>query len=61
VNVLSDLRGKIEALEGERAGLLAETKDLRKMAEARASKLKSEVTTLRKEVKALKELLKVRE
>jgi len=61
VNVLRDLREKIETLEGERASLLAETKDLRNMAEARASKLKSEVATLKKEVKALKELLKAKE
>lgn len=61
MSVLRDLRERIETLEGERASLLAETKDLRKTAEARASKLKSEVTTLKKEIKALKKLLKVKE
>ncbi len=57
MKLLRDLRKKIEALENEKAGLLAEVENLKKAAEAKASKLESEVNNLRDEVKALKELL----
>lgn len=57
MTVLRELRKKIEALENERAGLFAEVENLKKVAEAKAGKLENEVSKLREEVKALKELL----
>lgn len=57
MKLLRELRKKIEALENERASLLAEVENLKKTAEAKASKLENEVNHLREEVKALKELL----
>jgi len=57
MKMLKELRKKIELLENERASLLAEVENLKKAAEAKASKLESEVNKLREEVKALKELL----
>jgi predicted nucleic acid-binding Zn-ribbon protein len=57
MTVLRELRKKIEALEKERASLLAEVENLKKVAEAKAGKLENEVSKLREEVKALKELL----
>jgi len=59
--LLRDLRKKIETLEREKADLLVEIEGLKKMAQDRASKLEMEVTTLRKEVKALEKLLNVKE
>jgi len=61
MELLRDLRKKIEALEREKADLLAEIEGLKKVAQDRASKLEMEVTTLRKEVKALEKLLNVKE
>jgi len=61
MELLKDLRKKIETLEREKADLLAEIEGLKKMAQDRASKLEMEVTTLRKEVKALEKLLNVKE
>lgn len=61
MELLRDLRKKIETLEREKADLLAEIEGLKKIAQDRASKLEIEVTTLRKEVKALEELLNVKE
>lgn len=57
MKLLRDLRKNIEVLENERASLLAEVENLKKVAEAKAGKLESEVNKLREEVKALKELL----
>lgn len=57
MTVLRELRKKIEALEKERASLLAEVENLKKVAEAKAGKLENEVSKLREEVKALKVLL----
>jgi len=57
MKLLRDLRKKIEVLENEKVSLLAEVENLKKAAEAKASKLESEVNNLRDEVKALKELL----
>lgn len=54
---LRDLREKIETLEIEQASLSVEVEELKKLATDRASKLESEVTTLRKEVRALKKLV----
>jgi len=57
MKVLRELRKKIEVLENERTSLLAEVENLKRAAEAKAGKLESEVSRLREEVKALKELL----
>ena len=48
---------KIKMLERERDKLLAEIKELKKMAKSKANALESEVTMLREEAKVLKELL----
>ena len=52
---------KIEKLEKEKAGLLAEIESLRDKGEAKACELENEVTMLRKEVKALENLLDVKD
>jgi len=57
MQTLRSLREKIEKLESEKADLLAEIEKLRKAGEEKASALETEVATLRKEVKSLKELL----
>jgi len=57
VQTLGNLREKIEKLEGEKAGLLADIEKLRKAGEEKAKALEEELATLRKEVKSLKELL----
>jgi uncharacterized coiled-coil DUF342 family protein len=54
---LSTLREKINTLEMERSALLAEAEELRKVAQSRADALENEVSQLRQEIKALKELL----
>ena len=54
---LSTLREKINTLEMERSALLAEAEELRKVAQTRADALENEVSQLRQEIKALKELL----
>jgi len=48
---------KIKMLERERDKLLAEIKELKKMAKSKANALESEVSMLREEAKVLKELL----
>ncbi len=48
---------KIKALEAEKKNLLVEIEGLRKMADAKAVALESEVGTLREEVKSLKILV----
>jgi len=50
---------KIKMLERERDKLLAEIKELKKMAKSKANALESEVTMLREEAKVLKELLRL--
>jgi len=57
---IRNLREKIEKLEKEKSGLLAEIESLKEKGEAKASELENEVTTLRKEVKALERLLNVK-
>ena len=57
MQTLTNLREKIEKLEGEKADFLAEIEKLRKAGEEKASALEKEVATLRKEVKSMKELL----
>ena len=61
MGLLRNLREKIETLEKEKAGLLTEIKNLKEKGEAKARDLENEVTKLRKEVKALEELLNVKE
>jgi uncharacterized protein YlxW (UPF0749 family) len=61
MELLRNLREKIETLEKEKTGLLAEIDGLKEKGEAKARELESEVTTLRKEVKALEKLLNVKE
>ncbi len=48
---------KIKNLEAEKKSLLAEIDDLKKMADAKASALESEVASLREEAKTLKTLM----
>ncbi|MDH5624267.1 MAG: hypothetical protein OEY39_07360 [Candidatus Bathyarchaeota archaeon] len=55
-----NLRKKIETLEKEKAGLLAEIEGLKEKGEAKARELENEVTTLKKEVEALETLFNTR-
>ena len=57
VLTLMNLREKIKTLEIEKASLMTEIENLRKVAEARANALENEVGTLREEVRSLKDLL----
>lgn len=61
IELLRNLRKKIETLEKEKAGLLAEINDLKEKGEEKARELENEVVVLRKEVKALETLLDVKE
>jgi predicted nucleic acid-binding Zn-ribbon protein len=61
MELLRNLGEKIEKLEKEKAGLLAEIERLKGKGEAKAQELENEVTTLRKEVKALENLLNIKE
>ncbi len=54
---LKNLREKIKTLETERANLMLEIDNLRKVAESRVNALDSEVSMLREEVKSLRDLL----
>jgi len=58
---LRALREKINTLETERASLLVEIEQLKKVAESRANALEVEVKQLREEIKSLRELLGVSE
>ncbi len=57
MQTLRNLREKIKTLETERANLMIEIDNLRKVAESRALALESEVGMLREEVKSLRDLL----
>lgn len=57
VQTLRNLREKIKTLETERANLMIEIEDLRKVAEARVNALESEVSTLREDVKSMRNVL----
>ena len=57
MQTLRNLREKIKTLEAERANLLMEIEELKKMAESRVSALENEISMLREEVKSLRELL----
>ncbi|MGQ9507379.1 MAG: hypothetical protein ACUVTB_05920 [Candidatus Bathycorpusculaceae bacterium] len=48
---------KIKSLETERKNLMLEIEELRKMADAKAKALESEISMLREEVKSLRILL----
>ncbi|MEM2999780.1 MAG: hypothetical protein QXV09_04260 [Candidatus Bathyarchaeia archaeon] len=57
---MSNLKSTIErirALENERKNLLLEIEELKKMADAKAKALESEINMLRDEVKSLRALL----
>jgi len=56
MQLLRNLRKKIETLEKEKGGLLAEIESLKEKGEAKARELENEVTMLRKEVEALETL-----
>jgi len=58
---LRGLREKINRLETERASLLMDIEELKKVAEARANALEVDVKELREELKSLRELLGVSE
>lgn len=60
-NTLKNLREKIKTLATERGNLILEIDELKKMAEAKADALESEIGMLREEVKSLKQLLGVGE
>ena len=55
------LREKIERLETERASLLGDIEELKKVAEARANALEVDVKELREELRSMRELLGVSE
>jgi predicted nucleic acid-binding Zn-ribbon protein len=57
MQTLTHLREKIKTLETERANLMGEIENLRKVAESRADALETEVSGLREEVRSLKDLL----
>ena len=57
VQTLRNLREKIKALETERADLMIEIENLRKVAEARVEALENEIGLLREDVKSLKGIL----
>ena len=61
MQTLMNLREKINTLETERASLMVEIENLRKVAESRVDALESEVSTLRSEVKSLRDLLGYKE
>ena len=61
MQTLMNLREKINTLETERASLMVEIENLRKVAESRVGALESEVSTLRSEVKSLRDLLGYKE
>jgi chromosome segregation ATPase len=57
MQTLVNLREKIKTLETERANLMVEIEDLRKVAEARVSALEDEVTMLKNDAKSLRDFL----
>jgi predicted nucleic acid-binding Zn-ribbon protein len=54
---LKDTIEKIKNLEAEKKNLLLEIEELKKMADAKATSLESEIASLREEAKALKVLM----
>ena len=58
---LKRLVEKIKSLETERKNLMLEIEELKKLADAKAKALESEISMLREEVKSLRVLLGVEE
>ncbi|MGD0994140.1 MAG: hypothetical protein ABR909_01285 [Candidatus Bathyarchaeia archaeon] len=54
---LKDTIEKIKSLEAEKKNLLLEIEELKKMADAKATALESEIASLREEAKSLKILM----
>jgi uncharacterized protein (UPF0335 family) len=54
---LKDTIEKIKSLEAEKKNLLLEVEELKKIADAKATALESEVSALRDEIKSLKILM----
>ena len=54
---LKNIIERIKALETERRNLLLEIEELKRMADAKAKALESEINMLRDEVKSLRDLL----
>lgn len=54
---IKDTVEQIRALEAERENLMLEIEELKKMADAKARALESEINMLRDEVKSLRDLL----
>jgi hypothetical protein len=57
MQTLKNLREKIKTLETERANLMVEIGNLKKMAESKVDALESEVSMLKEEVDSLKDVL----
>jgi predicted nucleic acid-binding Zn-ribbon protein len=57
MQTLVNLREKINTLETERASLMVEIENLRKVAESRVNALENEVSILRSEAESLRDLL----
>ena len=57
MQTLTSLREKIQTLETERANLMTEIVELRRVAESKADALESEVNMLREEVRSLRDFL----
>lgn len=57
MQTLVNLREKIRTLETERANLMVDIENLRKVAESRADALENDVIRLREEVKSFRDLL----
>ena len=57
IQTLANLREKINTLETERASLMVEIENLRKVAESRVDALENEVSKLKSEAKSLRDLL----
>ena len=53
----SECRNEVEKLKNERAELLEEIEELKRIGESRASNLEEEIASLRDEVESLKEML----
>jgi hypothetical protein len=55
--MLGDFREKLEKLKNEKAKLLKEIEELKRIGESRARNLEEEIASLRDEVESLKEML----